>query len=73
MGRSFWFRLVYKRVQTCYLFWSSGLSSPTRLVALPRPLTGGQRQNIESVNNWLHKFVPISRLYTDVPDAVRCF
>ena len=27
---------------TCYLLWSSGLYSPTRLLALPRPLAGGQ-------------------------------
>ena len=36
------------------LFWSSGLSSPTHLVALPRPLAGGQGHNIAGVNNWLN-------------------
>ena len=39
------------QITTCYLLWSSGLSSPTRLVALPRPLAGGQGHTIESVNN----------------------
>ena len=42
---------VIRNKLTCYLFWSSGLSSPTRLVALPRPLAGGQGHNIASVNN----------------------
>ena len=57
--QSFWFHLhdlqLYKKYKNSkwdplpsYLFWSSGLSSPTRLVALPRPLVGGQGHNITS-------------------------
>ena len=45
------YRTPFDVLLSCYLFWSSGLSSPTRLVALPRSLAGGHGCNIESVNN----------------------
>ena len=67
---------------TCYLLWSSGLYSPTRLLALPRPLAGGQGHLVNGLRYVFFNFftvyteynVPLlAAYYTDDSGADHCF